>query len=53
MVRDPVCDMLLEADAGVWAEYEGKRYAFCSVSCRNVFRREPARFVDPRYWERT
>ena len=45
MARDPVCGMVLAEDADIWAEHEGTRYAFCSVSCRSAFRAEPARFV--------
>jgi P-type Cu+ transporter len=46
-VLDPVCGMTIApADAVGTAEYKGEIYHFCSESCLEQFRADPARFVD-------
>jgi Cu+-exporting ATPase len=47
-VLDPVCGMTISpADAVGTADYKGQTYYFCSDSCLEQFRADPARFVDP------
>src|SRR3990170_6935170 len=48
-VVDPVCGMTIDpADAVGTADHKGRSYHFCSESCLEQFRAEPARFVDPK-----
>jgi YHS domain-containing protein len=46
---DPVCGMEVDPeqahDLGLEAEYAGRRYIFCSVTCRDSFKNAPARYV--------
>lgn len=45
-VIDPVCGMAVdEESAAAETTYKGRRYLFCSDSCRKAFDREPAKFV--------
>jgi Cu+-exporting ATPase len=47
-VVDPVCGMTISpADAVGTAAYKGHTYYFCSDSCLEQFRADPAKFVDP------
>jgi Cu+-exporting ATPase len=47
-VLDPVCGMTISpADAVGTAEYEGHTYHFCSDSCLEQFRANPAQFLGP------
>jgi P-type Cu+ transporter len=47
-VLDPVCGMTIApADAVGTADYHGQTYYFCSDSCLEQFRADPAKFVDP------
>ena len=46
MVEDPVCGMRIDPDdAAGTAEYEGKRYYFCSETCHDAFVANPATYV--------
>jgi Cu+-exporting ATPase len=46
--RDPVCGMTISpADAVGTADYKGETYYFCSDSCLEQFRADPAKFADP------
>ena len=46
MYTDPVCGMSVEpATAAAAWEHDGTTYYFCSVSCMERFRQEPARFL--------
>jgi YHS domain-containing protein len=41
-MRDPVCGKFVtEETAQAVAEYEGRRFLFCSRGCRVAFQREP------------
>jgi xanthine dehydrogenase accessory factor len=43
---DPVCGMTVDRrDARHLAEYDGKVYAFCQISCRTRFIKDPAAYV--------
>jgi len=47
MATDPVCEMMVDADAGKPAyAYKGETYHFCSEGCRSKFAKEPERFLD-------
>jgi Cu+-exporting ATPase len=47
MVKDPVCGMNVdEKTAALKSEYMGKTYYFCNQSCKEVFEKNPQRFVD-------
>lgn len=37
MATDPVCEMVVERENAVSAEYDGRTYYFCSRGCRNEF----------------
>jgi len=47
MVKDPVCGMDVDPETapGV-SEYNGKKYYFCSLSCKLEFDRNPDKFID-------
>jgi Cu+-exporting ATPase len=46
-VHDPVCGMDIEpADAAGTQEFEGTMYHFCSNSCLERFKADPARYAD-------
>ncbi len=45
-VRDPICGMEFdEKEAKTKEIYRGKTYYFCSLHCRNMFIKEPDRFL--------
>jgi Cu+-exporting ATPase len=45
-VTDPVCGMkVTPATAQATAEYGGRTYYFCSVSCKENFVSDPERYV--------
>lgn len=46
MERDPVCGMLVEADAPLTRAFRGSIFRFCSLACLERFERDPARFVE-------
>lgn len=46
--RDPVCGMQVSQDRAAVAEYNARRYYFCSASCEDRFRNEPALYVGGR-----
>lgn len=44
---DPVCLMkVTKEEASVSFQYEGKLYYFCSTSCYEEFRKNPAKYAD-------
>jgi P-type Cu+ transporter len=46
MARDPVCGMDVEiARAAADADYEGRKYYFCSIQCKQDFERQPQMYV--------
>ena len=46
--RDPVCAMTVDPNAAAGSfEYEGKTYFFCSKSCLNRFKANPANYLAP------
>ncbi len=42
-VKDPVCGM--EANEKITFDHEGRKYAFCSDHCRQLFAKEPNRYM--------
>jgi Cu+-exporting ATPase len=43
---DPVCGMTVEPDEAEAAwEHEGQTYYFCSISCFESFRKDPAKYL--------
>ncbi|MER3601993.1 MAG: YHS domain-containing protein [Nitrososphaerota archaeon] len=46
MVKDPVCGMMVdERRARFSSEHAGKKYYFCSASCKASFDREPNKYA--------
>lgn len=46
MTKDPVCGMALsEHAAKATLVYQGQTYYFCSALCRQMFEREPHKYV--------
>jgi Cu+-exporting ATPase len=46
MVRDPVCRMLIEPSrAAAVAAHAGHGYFFCSASCKELFERDPEKYL--------
>ncbi|MBA7617493.1 hypothetical protein ES703_24808 [subsurface metagenome] len=43
--EDPVCGMCVDREKGLKREYEGRTYYFCSPHCREIFEREPQKYV--------
>lgn len=44
-LRDPVCGMKVNSRRDVALEHEGRTIYFCSVECRQIFKKDPARFA--------
>jgi YHS domain-containing protein len=45
-VKDPVCEMEIDSKSAAGkATYKGKTYYFCSVSEKEQFEKEPAKYV--------
>jgi Cu+-exporting ATPase len=44
--KDPVCGMMVdEKKTKLMSRYEGKRFYFCSVSCKTNFDEDPRRYT--------
>src|SRR3954468_23315678 len=46
--KDPVCGMMVPADAPLRSTFEGKTYVFCNPGCKERFDASPRAFVSPR-----
>jgi P-type Cu+ transporter len=47
-LRDPVCGMFVDPQTAVGSyEYEGKTYFFCAVGCREKFKVDPQKYLNP------
>ena len=47
MAKDPVCGMEVdEKKAAAKADYKGKTFYFCAVSCKDKFVKEPGKYAD-------
>ena len=48
LATDPVCGMTVDPDdANFEAEEGGRRFVFCSAGCRDKFKADPQRFLEP------
>ncbi len=46
MVTDPVCGMnIADATAAAKSTYKGQTYYFCSALCKQLFDREPEKYI--------
>jgi Cu+-exporting ATPase len=46
MITDPVCGMkVTEATAAAKSTYKGQTYYFCSALCKQLFDREPEKYL--------
>ncbi|WP_027387585.1 YHS domain-containing protein [Chryseobacterium gregarium] len=43
--EDPICHMPTESDMKDTAVYKNKTYGFCSVYCKDEFKKDPAKYV--------
>jgi YHS domain-containing protein len=43
---DPVCGMTIDTENAVTVAYQGTTYYFCEDVCAEIFRDEPARWVE-------
>ncbi|MBS3060483.1 MAG: YHS domain-containing protein [DPANN group archaeon] len=46
MATDPVCGMECDEKKADSAEYKGKKYYFCSASCKWAFESNPKQFAE-------
>jgi YHS domain-containing protein len=44
---DPVCGMAVSPRTAKSVRWEGRNHYFCEVACRDIFRRDPARWSEP------
>jgi len=46
MAKDPVCGMMVdEKNARYISEYKGRRYYFCSSICKDLFDKNPEKYL--------
>lgn len=46
MTKDPVCEMPLEEEeANSETEYNGQKYYFCSIGCKEEFESNPEKYL--------
>jgi len=45
MDKDPVCGMMVRKEKGVKLDYQGEAYYFCSDFCKNLFEKDPEKYV--------
>ena len=45
MATDPVCQMVVEQEKAVSAEWNGQTYYFCAKGCRDEFLANPPEFL--------
>ena len=46
MATDPVCEMRIpKATAAATSTYKGETYYFCSALCKQLFDREPEKYL--------
>ena len=44
-VKDPTCGMDVDTETAPKTEYKGKTYYFCCSTCKEVFEKEPEKYV--------
>jgi starch phosphorylase len=47
MQTDPVCGMPANEEKGIFSEYQGTRYYFCSQLCKSTFEKDPQKHTGP------
>ena len=54
MATDLVCGMIVNPDsAPAKSTYEGNEYSFCTAYCKEVFEKDPQKFIqDSKRWEK-
>src|SRR4030067_3583833 len=45
MAKDPICGMTVKEETGLKFDYQGQTYYFCSEFCKNLFEKDPERYV--------
>jgi YHS domain-containing protein len=46
MAKDPICGMHVDEETTQWkSEHKGKTYYFCAERCKQVFEKQPDRFI--------
>ncbi|MFN3654186.1 MAG: YHS domain-containing protein [Candidatus Nitrosotenuis sp.] len=45
MATDPVCKMEVDEKSSPTSRHEGKTYYFCCPSCKNMFEKNPAKYI--------
>jgi|GEM_PF-2139380 len=45
MAKDPVCGMTVKEERGLKSDYKGQTYYFCSDFCKNLFEKDPERYI--------
>jgi P-type Cu+ transporter len=45
VMKDPVCGMMVPADAPLRATFDGETYVFCNPRCRDRFTADPGQFI--------
>ncbi len=45
MAKDPVCGMTVKEERGLRSDYKGQTYYFCSDFCKNLFEKDPERYI--------
>jgi len=45
MAVDPVCKMKVDEKKAVKYEYKGKTFYFCQVGCKEVFSKNPEKYL--------
>lgn len=43
--KDPTCGMEVDPATALKTEYKGKTYYFCCSTCKEVFEKEPEKYV--------
>src|SRR4030066_714313 len=45
MLKDPICGMMVKEEKGLKLDYQGQTYYFCSDFCKNLFEKDPEKYV--------
>jgi starch phosphorylase len=45
MAKDPICGMTVSEEKGLKVEYQSQTYYFCSDFCKNLFEKDPEKYV--------
>jgi P-type Cu+ transporter len=48
MMKDPVCNMMVDEKKSKFrSEHEGRKFCFCSASCKATFDKDPHKYGHP------